>query len=140
MWPIVPMFTWGLFRSNFFLAISSPLLDYSPRYPGDDLLGDIGGHLVVGVQLHGAVRGAALGTRPQLGGVTEELGQRHEHADVFWPLRSSMFSMRPRRAVTSPITSPEELLGRGDLELHHGSSRTGSARRAASFTPWSRRS
>jgi hypothetical protein len=26
MWPIVPMFTWGLFRSNFFLAISSSFL------------------------------------------------------------------------------------------------------------------
>src|SRR4051794_41179179 len=79
MWPIVPMFTCGLVRSNFFLDIcDSPLLPSNPR---DDLLGDLRGNLHVRVQLHGRVRGAALGLRPEVRGVAEQLGERHQHLD-----------------------------------------------------------
>src|ERR1044072_7964158 len=72
MWPIVPMFTCGLLRSNFFLAISalSPLLP--PR-----LLADPG----LGAERLGVVRSLrpivapALGHRPQVRGVAEHLGE-----------------------------------------------------------------
>ena len=45
-----------------------------------------------------------------------------------------MFSMRPRRAVTSPITSPRNSSGVVTSYSMTGSSSTGSALRAASFT------
>ena len=45
-----------------------------------------------------------------------------------------MCSIRPRRAVTSPITSPMNSSGVVTSNSITGSSRTGSARRAASFT------
>src|SRR6476661_6099633 len=78
MWPIVPIFTCGLFRSNFFLDMWSPLLPSNPR---DDLLGDLRRNLHVGVQLHRRVRRAALGLGPQVGRVAEQLGERHQHLD-----------------------------------------------------------
>ena len=45
-----------------------------------------------------------------------------------------MFSMRPRRAVTSPITSPRNSSGVVTSNSMTGSRITGSALRAASFT------
>src|SRR3954453_11307341 len=78
MWPIVPMLTWGLVRSNFCLDMASPLLPSNPRH---DLLGDLRRNLHVRVQLHGRVRRAALGLRPEVRRVAEQLGERHEHLD-----------------------------------------------------------
>src|SRR6266446_2045753 len=81
MWPIVPMFTCGLVRSNFFLAISacSPLLRPDSADPGlgQELLGEVARDLRVVRQLHRVAR-AALGHRPQLRGVAEHLGERDE--------------------------------------------------------------
>src|SRR5207247_6241056 len=72
MWPIVPMLTCGLFRSNFCFDIW--LL---PSHTRDDLARQPCRNLVVRVQLHRRVRRAPLGARAQLGGVAEQLGQRH---------------------------------------------------------------
>src|SRR5436309_1830159 len=82
MWPIVPMLTCGLVRSNFFLAIwLSPL---SPRPLDLALLDELGGHrcrdLRVMRKLHGRRR-ATLGHRPQVRHVAEHLRQRHERPD-----------------------------------------------------------
>src|SRR5512133_1271016 len=82
MWPIVPMFTWGLFRSKCFLPICL-IPSFGPfgllaRHAGNDLLRDVGRDLVVGVQLHRAARRAALGLGTQVGDVAEQLGQRHD--------------------------------------------------------------
>src|SRR5690242_18677208 len=88
MWPIVPMFTCGLVRSNFFLAIVSSF-SLAPRYPdrcsadlglGDELLGQIARDLGVMRQLH-RVAGPALGHRPQVRGIAEHLGKRNEAPD-----------------------------------------------------------
>src|SRR5436190_17948869 len=76
MCPIVPMFTWGLVRSNFFFDMCAPLLSPDPR---DDLAGQLLWDLLVRVELHRRVRGPALRARPQLGGVAEQLRQRHQH-------------------------------------------------------------
>src|SRR5436309_8184887 len=76
MWPIVPMFTCGLFRSNFFFDIW--LL---PSHSRDDLSRQTLRHLVVRVQLHRRVRRPSLGPGPQLRGVAEQLGQRHDDPD-----------------------------------------------------------
>src|SRR3954454_295207 len=78
MCPIVPTFTWGLFRSNFFLPICPSPSRLLARHPGDDLLRDVGRELVVGVQLHRASRRAALGLGTQVGYLAEQLGQRHD--------------------------------------------------------------
>src|SRR5205823_12581325 len=119
MCPIVPMFTWGLFRSNLsfgMLLLSSPLLAPNPR---DDLLRDVGGHLLIRMKLHRRVRRASLGPRPQVGGVAEQLGQRHRDPDR--TLSRSLLD------VLDPAPAPghvahdlaHELLGREDLELHN---------------------
>src|SRR5438552_1537849 len=80
MWPIVPMFTCGLVRSNFFLAISarSPCLRpvcLADLGLGNELLGEIARDLGVVRQLHRIAR-PALSHRPQLRGVAEHLGKR----------------------------------------------------------------
>src|SRR5215213_11784183 len=86
MWPIVPMFTCGLVRSNFFLAIvrCSPGSSVRDRCSadlglGDELLGEIARDLGVVRQLHRGAR-PALGHRPQLRRVAEHLGERDERA------------------------------------------------------------
>src|SRR3954454_14964283 len=93
---MVPTLMWGLFRSNFSLAMVAPdflsgilrlrLLQGVPvdggcwvllaPDPGDDLVGDGLRDLLVRVELHG-VRGAALGARTQVGSVTEHVRQGH---------------------------------------------------------------
>src|SRR5512143_2399657 len=85
MWPIVPMFTCGLVRSNFFLAIVGLLLAPADRWLadarlGDELLGEIARDLGVVGKLHRVAR-PALGHRPQVRGVAEHLGERDERAD-----------------------------------------------------------
>src|SRR5690242_3104259 len=86
MWPIVPMFTCGLVRSNFFLAIVASLLALgrdrcsADLGLGDELLGKVARDLCVVRQLH-RVAGPALGHRPQVRGVAEHLRERHRGAD-----------------------------------------------------------
>src|SRR5579859_1259354 len=87
IWPIVPMFTCGLVRSNFFLAIwllpgSSP--DRGPAALDLRLLDEFGGHrlrdLRVVTELHRRAR-PTLGHRPQVGDVAEHRGERDEGAN-----------------------------------------------------------
>src|SRR5689334_16108373 len=57
MWPIVPMFTCGFVRSNFFLAISallspSPTGDLADPGLGKELLGEVARDLCVVRKLH----------------------------------------------------------------------------------------
>src|ERR1051325_5103027 len=81
MWPIVPMFTCGLVRSNFFLAIrlASPFLRPDSADPGlgEELLGEVARDLRVMRKLHRVAR-PALGHRPQIRGVAEHLSERDE--------------------------------------------------------------
>src|SRR5437588_2599054 len=124
MWPIVPMLTCGLVLSNFFFAISLVLLpglpapDLLPSDSGHDLARDLGRNLLVGVQLHGRVRRAALRPGPQVGGVAEQLGQRDQHADHAHPgPLVDMFDPAPAgRHVAHDVA--HELLRGEDLELH----------------------
>src|SRR3954469_2834581 len=120
MCPIVPTFTWGLFRSNFFLPICPSPSRLLARHPGDDLLRDVGRDLVVGVQLHRAARRTALGLGTQVGHAAEQLGQRHDdpHDLLPRPLVDVLDAAAARGHVAHHLA--EELLGRGDLELHHG--------------------
>src|SRR5436190_13679081 len=71
-WPIVPMFTCGLLRTNFSLAMCSS----GALHLGDDLLGEGGGHRGVVGELHG-VRGAALRRGAQVRRVAEHRRERH---------------------------------------------------------------
>src|SRR5438477_5635582 len=128
MWPMVPMFTWGLLRSNFFLPMSSPpLLSGHPRH---DLLGDLSRNLAVGVELHRAVRRAPLGSRPELGRVAEQLRQRHKDQDrlLRTPIVDPLYPPTARSHVTHHFA--HELLRGGHLELHDRlqQDRVGSAR------------
>src|ERR1700751_1938247 len=92
---MVPMFTCGLLRSNFSLAIafSTPhsnslkrdykslrLLSRLARIFRDYLFRNRSGRFRVVRKMHGEVA-AALGTAAPVGGVAEHLGPRHFHAD-----------------------------------------------------------
>src|SRR5215470_7984251 len=116
MWPIVPMFTCGLVRSNFFLAIlPAPLTDLRL---GDELLGEIARDLGVMRQLHRVAR-PALGHRPQLRGVAEHLAERHERADdLRRPAGVHPLDLAPT-AVQVADDVAHELLGHRDLDPHH---------------------
>ena len=88
MWPIVPTLTWGLLRSNVFLAMGFPSSSLTRVWwvleserslaadAGDDRFLHECRRLLVRVELH-RVRGATLGARTQVGSVAEHLGQRH---------------------------------------------------------------
>src|SRR5262245_27415182 len=123
MCPIVPMLTCGLVRSNFFLPISPLLLLRScglvAPNPGHDLLGDVGRHLVVGLQLHRRVRRAPLGARPQVGRIPEQLGEWDQQADRL--LTAAVVDALDPPAARGRVAHDlaHELLGRDDLELHH---------------------
>src|SRR3954452_21199256 len=82
MWPIVPMFTCGLVRSNFFLAIcrGAPRSSWGHRVTGrsdpalgDELRRDVRRDLGVVGKFH-RIACPALGHRPQVRGVAEHLG------------------------------------------------------------------
>src|ERR1700722_1290286 len=103
---MVPTLTWGLSRSNLAFATlvsllllnrlrssnDEPTQDISFRLPlllgesggfflvAADLTGDVGRDFLVAIELH-RVRGPALGVGPQVGRVTEHLGQRHVAGD-----------------------------------------------------------
>src|SRR6185369_17450212 len=122
MWPIVPMFTCGFVRSNFFLAISA-LLSLSDRCLadpglGEELLGEVARDLCVVRKLHRVAR-AALGHRPQVRGVAEHLGERDECADhgrgapVLRALELSAAAVEVADDVA------HELLGHRHLDPHH---------------------
>src|SRR3954466_4318304 len=85
MWPIVPMLTCGLVRSNFFLAIAvcslvplacaaAPALDLRLL---NELRGDARRDLCVVAELHRGGR-ATLAHRAQVRDVAEHLGERDE--------------------------------------------------------------
>src|SRR5579884_796328 len=90
MWPMVPILTCGLLRSNFSFAILCSWLLSSkcslPRYlalhPRNDLIGDVSGHLLVLREMHRETS-APLRARAKLGGITEHLRQRHRGLDQF---------------------------------------------------------
>src|SRR5947208_2514489 len=76
MWPIVPMLTCGLVRSNFFFAIApSPCRRLFAPDPCHDLLRDLGRDFLVGQQLHRRVRGAPLRPGPEVRRIAEQLCQ-----------------------------------------------------------------
>src|ERR1700709_871911 len=95
---MVPTLTCGLSRVNFSFATFYSLLSLKscseanpcrlPRLRGDrhsgatldHLLGDVGRHLLVTVELHRVSR-SALGHRARVGRVTEHLAQRHLRRD-----------------------------------------------------------
>ena len=112
MWPIVPMLTCGLVRSNFFLAIVGCSLLLARSGSGldlrllDELRGQAGRDLGVVTELHRRRR-PTLGHRPQVRDVAEHLGERDERPDDLASTpRDSIPSIWPRRLLRSPITSP----------------------------------
>src|SRR4029079_2181119 len=73
-WPIVPMLTCGLLRSNFSFDIVVLFLLRSDFR--DDLFGDVPGHLLVGSELHRVIA-AALGLGAQGRRIAEHFRERH---------------------------------------------------------------
>src|SRR5256885_209378 len=137
---MVPMLTCGLVRSNFAFATGVLLWTSwfvaaaaggatscrSGRATGlfagrlrDDLLGDVRGNLVVGVELHGVAR-PALGLRPQVADVAEHLRQRHQGADdaAATALLHRLDDATAGVQVTDNVT--HVLLRGDDLDGHHG--------------------
>src|SRR6476659_9155694 len=84
MWPIVPILTCGLVRSNFFFAIViAPWLCPTGRLDLrllNELRGQAGRDLGVVAELHRRRR-ATLRHRPQVRDVAEHLGQGNERPD-----------------------------------------------------------
>jgi len=75
---------------------------------------------VVGLQLHRGVRSAPLGARTQIGRVAEQFGERHENTDrlLAAAVVDPFDAPAARRDVAHDLA--HEVLGRDDLELHHG--------------------
>src|SRR6476620_3556189 len=117
MWPIVPILTCGLVRSNFFLAIwAAPgfLLDLGLL---DEFRGQVARHLGVVAEFHRGRR-PALGHRPQVRDVSEHLGERDERPDdLRRPARLHALDLPPA-AVEVADDVAHELLGHEDLDLH----------------------
>src|SRR5437588_433272 len=92
MCPIVPMFTCGLLRSNFSLAMwscapqSKPLQTlenadlFFALHLSDNVVAKVARHFRVMREMHGEVA-AALRAAAQIGGVAEHFRQRHLHAN-----------------------------------------------------------
>src|SRR5262245_22895864 len=122
MWPIVPMFTCGLVRSNFFLAIVCWLLADRPGLGnaglGDELLGKVARDLGVVGKLH-RVAGPALGHRPQVRGVAEHLGERHRRADH----RGGAAGLAALEMAAAAVQVADDVAHEGlrhrDLDPHH---------------------
>src|SRR2546423_5059219 len=137
---MVPMLTCGLVRSNlaFATVVLLWILCFVPAAAGgatscrsgratglfagrlrDDLLGDVRGNLVVGVELHGVAR-PALGLRPQVADVAEHLRQRHQGADdaAATALLHRLDDATAGVEVTDDVT--HVLLWGDDLDGHHG--------------------
>src|SRR4051794_35364764 len=100
--------------------------DYQPRLRGhglpgatlDHLLGDVGRHLLVGVELH-RVRRAALGHRAHVGRVAEHLAQRDVGVDDLRvaALPELVHAATPAAEVADDVA--HVVLGRHDLDLEH---------------------
>src|SRR2546425_7322644 len=128
MCPIVPTFTCGFVRSYFAFAIVWPPRGglagpgARRRLAGDlghDLFGDRGRDLLVSRELHRVGR-APLRHRPHLRRVPEHLPQRHRGAN---DLRAAARLHRDdptAAAVQIPDDRAHVLLGRHDLDVHHG--------------------
>src|SRR5947207_14542273 len=124
MWPIVPMLTCGLVRSNFFFAIVAAPGSSPPRQgPGldlrllDELRGQTARNLGVVAEFHRRRR-AALGHAPQVRDVAEHLGQRDERPDD--RRRAPVLGRLdlPATAVEVADHVSDELTGQRDLDLH----------------------
>src|SRR5689334_17489372 len=122
MWPIVPMFTCGLVRSNFFLAIADCSL--APRPSGrldlrllDEFRGQRGRNLGVVTEFHRRRR-PTLGHRPQVRDVAEHLGERDERPDDLGvrPRLHPLDLAAPAVQVADHVA--HELLGHRDLVAH----------------------
>src|SRR5215218_7206171 len=122
MWPIVPMFTCGLVRSNFFLAIVgfswlSVGAGSADLGLGDELLGEIARDLCVVRKLH-RVAGPALGHRPQVRGVAEHLGEWHRGAHDDRGASVLRALELPAAGVEVADHVAHELLRQRDLDPH----------------------
>src|SRR5918992_4028745 len=132
---MVPMLTWGLVRSNFFLAISASLLlllpEPLPRGPSDlrllrELVGDAGGDLGVVRELHRRGR-PTLGHAAQVGDVAEHQCERHERPNDLRPAPVLHAFDVPSPAVEGADDVAHELFGHDDLTRMTGSRIVGSA-------------
>src|SRR4051812_687977 len=122
MWPIVPMLTCGLLRSNFFFAIVGVLLllaGWARSAPCllNELRGQAVRDLGVVTEFHRRRR-PALGHRPQVRDVAEHLGERDERADdLCRPARLHALDLAAA-AVEVADDVAHELLGHRDLDPH----------------------
>src|SRR5438552_18971337 len=117
MWPIVPMLTCGLVRSNFFLAmVAAPwlLLDLGLL---DEFRGQVDRHLGVMTELHRG-RGPTLRHAAQVGHVSEHLGKRDEGPDHLGGASRLLPLDLAAAAVEITDHVAHELLGHEDLDLH----------------------
>src|SRR3954468_21486578 len=122
MWPIVPMLTCGLLRSNFFFAIVGVLLllaGWARSAPCllNELRGQAVRDLGVVTEFHRRRR-PALGHRPQVRDVAEHLGERDERSDdLCRPARLHALDLAAA-AVQVADHVAHELLGHRDLDPH----------------------
>src|SRR5207244_1431117 len=114
MCPIVPTFTCGLVRSNFFLAMLALSLT---SYLGRDFLSHVARNLVVLRELH-RVAGATLRHRAQVGRVAEHALERDQRAhDLVRVARLDADDLAASGAEVAHHVA-EPVLRRGDLDAH----------------------
>src|SRR5512141_1206073 len=117
MWPIVPMLTCGLVRSNFFLAmVAAPWLLLDPGLL-NEFRGQVARHLGVVAELHRG-GGPTLAHAPEVGHVPEHLGERDERPhDLGRPSRFHPLDLAAT-AVEVADDVAHELLGHRHLDPH----------------------
>src|SRR5438094_421926 len=128
MCPIVPTFTCGFVRSYFAFAIVCLRLlglagpGAGRRLAGDlghDFFGNRGRNFLVPCELHRVGR-AALGHRPHLRRIAEHLPQGHAGPDDLGGAPRLHRGDPAAAAVQVAHDRPHVLLGRHDLDVHHG--------------------
>src|SRR5260370_3845365 len=87
--------------------------------PLDDLLAKGARHFLVRMELHG-VGGPALGAAPEIGRVSEHLGQGHEGTDDTGSPSIIQLLDATTAAVDVADDVAHEVFGGPDLALHHG--------------------
>src|SRR5579864_7985551 len=115
---MVPTFTCGFVRSNFFFAIATPSYETSSGSRlGNNFFGNRLRNFLVVMKLH-AVHGAALRLGAQVGGIAEHVAQRHVSAHHLHG--GPAFHAEDLAATRGQVTEdfPHELLGHDDLDLH----------------------
>src|SRR6201993_4360274 len=133
MCPMVPMLTCGLVRWNLAFATAFSSLVLRPAHRGgrvrtdcwllasrlgDDLLGDAGRDLSVGIELHAVVR-PALRPAAQIPHVAEHLGQRDKRLDHPDP-GAFLHGLDLAAAAVQVADDVAHVLVRGpDLDGHH---------------------